>query len=369
MNTLDQIMAGENIDALRQEFQASSNNENKARHAVAQAEQLCQAYGPQAFAFDAEGFASLSVGERTYAAGRFSTPTLGELKARLGRAAQPAQARLSVLIGNGRDDINNIEALQGWGDSRTLYQLASQFNCLESPGTYLTDVTNYFGDRTQGPYSAVSAFPGALLRHYAAPGPDGQHFSQRAEHEINLLADAFSAEQAVVQAGYLKPRNIKVSPAALGEQLAAHFDQIRIGLHEEVEVCFGAHWQPVPAGQVKITQAMTSTLDISSIFSQTEYLPIIRHLLRAAYLGTLLGAAVTGKQRVLLTAIGGGVFENPHPEIWDAITWAVTEARPWLAQDLDVILNVRKFDSIEGRKAADFFAQEAPKYGGRLITF
>ncbi len=43
----------------------------------------------------------------------------------------------------------------------------------------------------------------------------------------------------------------------------------------------------------------------------------------------------------MLTLIGGGVFGNPIPLIWDAIRWAAAETEPLLSRDLDVIVNGR----------------------------
>jgi hypothetical protein len=62
-------------------------------------------------------------------------------------------------------------------------------------------------------------------------------------------------------------------------------------------------------------------------------------LLRAAYLGTLLAAAATNRDRVVLTLVGGGVFGNPIPLILEAIEWALAEVEPLVARDLDGVLN------------------------------
>jgi|GEM_PF-5757502 len=56
------------------------------------------------------------------------------------------------------------------------------------------------------------------------------------------------------------------------------------------------------------------------------YRVITRQLLRAAYLGTLLGAIALGRRVVVLTLIGGGVFGNPIELIWESILWAMEEA-------------------------------------------
>ena len=62
--------------------------------------------------------------------------------------------------------------------ARALFQVASQFNCLEAPGSFVVPVADYLHDPTQGPRASVSAFPATLVRHYAAPQPGGQRFVQ-----------------------------------------------------------------------------------------------------------------------------------------------------------------------------------------------
>ena len=48
-----------------------------------------------------------------------------------------------------------------------IVQLASQFNYLESPGTNITTVSAYRGDRTQGPQGSIEASATTLYRHAA----------------------------------------------------------------------------------------------------------------------------------------------------------------------------------------------------------
>lgn len=69
--------------------------------------------------------------------------------------------------------------------------------------------------------------------------------------------------------------------------------------------------------------------------------PACRQLLRAAYLGTLLAAVTLHRKQVVLTLIGGGVFSNPVPLIWESIVWALEQVEPVLAGDIDVIVNGR----------------------------
>ena len=75
-----------------------------------------------------------------------------------------------------------------------VFQVASQFNCLEFPGPRTTPedgVTNYAQDRTQGPACAVAAGPATVFRNYFVQGhglPAGQR-GQTREGMIDNIAD------------------------------------------------------------------------------------------------------------------------------------------------------------------------------------
>jgi hypothetical protein len=72
------------------------------------------------------------------------------------------------------------------------------------------------------------------------------------------------------------------------------------------------------------------------------------------------------RYQAVLTLIGGGVFGNPLPVIWEAILWAADQAEPLLHQDLHVVVNGRNLGEdvpIEHLHAA------AQARGGTLIRF
>ena len=91
-----------------------------------------------------------------------------------------------------------------------------------------------------------------------------------------------------------------------------------------------------------------------------------RQMLRAAYLGTLLAAATLRQGQVVLTLIGGGVFGNPIPLIWDAIRWAVAETEPLLSRDLDVLVNGRNLGAQVLRETILASVRER---GGAFLVF
>lgn len=232
---------------------------------------------------------------------------------------------------DGAGQATDVGGLQATAPPGSLFQAASQLNCLGSPGPYITPVTEYFHDYTQGPRASISAFPATLLRHYAAPGERGKRFVQTDKTQLNLLADAFGPEVARVESGYLMAQDVR-DPAGLISALTSNFESIRVGVHEGAQVVLGYDF----AGSVedadsrRIAQIFTSTVAGGGYggagMGREEFVGACRQLLRAAYLGTLLAAAALGQRRAVLTLIGGGVFGNPIPLIWESILWAVSEA-------------------------------------------
>jgi hypothetical protein len=303
-------------------LRASAGAGNRSQ--VSAIEAAIQAHPANSFVFDREGAATLRTAAGTFPAGRFETPSIGALRqralaARGGR--EGARVRLWVLDGaSPATDIGSLQATAGPG---TLFQVASQFNCLEAPGPFVTRVTSYFSDPTQGPRASISAFPGTFLRHYAAPGRDGRRFVQATGGpQLNLLEAVCSPGVAQVRSGYLTASDI-ANPSAFVAALESRFEEIRVGVHDDVPVVLGYNWDGAVAGKRRIGEVFTSTFAggeySNTTPSDTTYRPICTALLRAAYLGTLLAAAALGRPKVVLTLIGGGVFGNPIPLIWESI--------------------------------------------------
>jgi hypothetical protein len=332
----------------------------------------------QALSFDARGHGTLTIPGHTFAAGRFEPLTLGELRRRVveARSRRPeAEGRARLWVFAGASPVTDIGSLQAFGPPDALFQVASQFNCLESPGPYLTPVAHYLTDPTQGPRASISAFPGTLLRHYAAPDGRGGRFEQASDgRQIELLGDVCPPEVGGAKNGYLMDDTIADPPAFLAA-LRARFEHIRVGVHDDVEVVLGTQWDgEVPprsgrSGGPRIAQVFTSTV-AGGIYGgeglDELFVPIAKVLQRAAYLGTLLAAAALGRSKVVLTLIGGGVFGNPVEVIWDALSWALAEVEPLLSEDLEVVLNGR--DVLERLGAERLLAGTRPR-GGALLVF
>ncbi len=315
------------------------------RSQVAKIEAAVNADPTGSFDFDARGWSTLRTTVGTFPAGHFETPSVADLRQRAlasPAAGVPGRVRLWVLLGASR--ATDIGALQATAGPGTLFQVASQFNCLEAPGPYITPIADYFRDSTQGPRSAISAFPGTFLRHYAAPAADGRHFVQTPDGaQIDLLEAVCPPGVARVRNGYLTASEV-ADPSAFAAALEDRFEQIRVGVHADVPVVLGYDWDGGVTGDRRIDQVFTSAF-AGGVYggpagNRAIYRPICRALLRAAYLGTLLAAAALGRTKVVLTLIGGGAFRNPVPLIWDSILWAVEEVDR-MGFAMDVIVNSR----------------------------
>jgi len=324
----------------------TSSAEAGDRRQVARIEAVVRAHPETSFHFDAAGTGTLRGTDFCIPAGRFETPSIGALRRRAAAArAGGAGGRVRLWVLDGASPATDIGSLQASAGPGTLFQVASQFNCLESPGPYITPVASYFSDPTQGPRASISAFPGTLLRHYAAPGDGGHRFVQTNDGpQLNLLESVCSPGIAEVRSGYLTSSGITERSAFLAE-LENHFEDIRVGVHDEIPVILGYNWDGGVPGTRRIGQVFTSTLAgggySGASAGDSNYRPICTALLRAAYLGTLLAAVALGRPKVVLTLIGGGAFGNPVRLIWDSICWAINEVEPLVSAAMDVVVNGR----------------------------
>lgn len=314
------------------------------RTLVGRAEAYVKANPATAFTFDPTGLATLTVDEHTWQAGRFETPTLAGLRYRVANLPPIDGARARLWVLDGASPVTDIGALQATAGPSALFQVASQFNCLEATGPHIARVSEYFYDPTQGPRASISAFPATLLRHYAAPGPGGERFVQATDRrQIDLLADVFAPGRSPVGNGYLSDHG-GLGAEALVAALEARFDQIRVGVHDAAQVVLGYNWDGAVADSARrtISQVFTSTVAGGGYGGQrslgSTFESACRQLQRGAYLGTLLAAVALQRRTVVLTLIGGGVFHNPIEVIWEAILTAFDEVAA-LGQPLDVIVN------------------------------
>ena len=255
--------------------------------------------------------------------GEFEILSLGELKEEFKKNKKNRNTNLLLHIKyrDGYTNINQFDtsALQfNCSHSNALFQVASNFNCLEIPradynpfnGYY---ITNKMSDNTQGPSAAGGCAFGSILR-----------LIQHKEKPINLLEDT----PLIVNNGKVKYSENK------------HFkefdsDLIKIGLHKNVRACFlrSNEFKYNKDGPV-INQIYTSTC----INSNNNVNDLSVKLLQAAYEATYLAAIITQAPEIVLTLIGGGVFNNSHQSIIDILVMIHNKYSPYLSKNCNVIL-------------------------------
>jgi hypothetical protein len=222
-----------------------------------------------------------------------------------------------------------------------LFQVASQFNCLEmiEPSVTPEDgVTRYEHDRTQGPACALAAGAALLYRTFFVPVGDQR--GQTTTSQLDGLADVGAALSRALgrppialwemRNGYALCTRSGLDAiahylaAARAEDVDAVARALRIGMHRNVEVTDApAHPGPL------VSQAFCAALPVAYGHVPQRYWQAFAQLiLAAAYEATLLEGVLNAQRGasniVLLTLLGSGAFGNALPWIEAAITQALT---------------------------------------------
>lgn len=281
-------------------------------------------YHPPTAANNYQGTITSLANQKTFSVGKFSTPSLGELRTQI-LARSPTDQKINLT--RFHTLVKDIYALhQEEQMAGAIFQVASQFNCLEFPSPHHLPehgVTNYASDLTQGPACSIACPSGTVFRNYFVDTPQGNQ-GQTADDQLNNLGGV----EDLVENGkyhYWTTRNgyTDSTPQRLarfnslwqeGEWNADVLrDSIRIGLHEDVPVV-GVYEEGQPIRH-NVTQTFCSALSIGYSQAQpSDWEPLARLVLEAMYESTMLVAArralQEGSATVVLTFLGGGVFGN-----------------------------------------------------------
>lgn len=107
----------------------------------------------------------------SFAVGMFETPTIKELWEKINSKLPQLEGKSQGLtFGNISGDVRVL--LKDSANSGAVFQVASQFNCLEMVGPGVTPesgITQYVLDKTQGPACALSCPAGTFYRNYLVP--------------------------------------------------------------------------------------------------------------------------------------------------------------------------------------------------------
>jgi hypothetical protein len=216
-----------------------------------------------------------------------------------------------------------------------IFQVASQFNCLEFINPRITPehgITMYEDDHTQGPVCAIACPAATAYRNYLVPLDD--QLGQTKNKQIDLLGECdklFDESLWKMKNGYMfsTTRQLMILNDKLKvEKWKQTFkDKVQVGVQ-------------VSAGVVKnkkqihnVTQVFCSTSPINYQNIEPDlWEPVSRLLLESCYESTLWTAVHVNEKRkkekkkpapCFLTRIGGGVFGNKQSWIDDAISLAI----------------------------------------------
>jgi hypothetical protein len=286
---------------------------------------------------------------KTYEAGKFSTPSLAELRTMTNeqKLLDKHTGKLTLTL-----ELGDVSAKQANPDNtHSTFQAASQFNCLEFPSPRCAPengITGYAYDRTQGPACSISCGPATAFRNYfASVTRDGKtQQGQTSDNQIDNLADV-NASIGNIDHEYFRVINgytlgTDAGLAAMNDVLAQKSDSemdvlrslLRIGLHSDVQVTSYNWGRQLLTAPHCISQVFGSACSVAySHNSSSLWEPISQLVLSASYEATLHAAlqaaerhnGTNGSRTVFLTALGGGVFGNDMQWIADAITMACTK--------------------------------------------
>ena len=285
----------------------------------------------EGLAYDGESIRSLENG-RSFRCGAFSTPSLDELQSRRG----PVLVE-SFSLGEVVGDVRSLHADRE--NAGSLFQAASQFNCLEMVGPEVTPeagVGHYESDATQGPACAISCGAGAVERNYFTPLAGG--VGQSSTRQIDNLADLGarlgnrSGRLWTMRNGYalVSDRGLEQLSQILSTATTAELRElrglIRVGHQSRTEVT-------LPGAGHLVSQVYCSALPVAYGGGHPDdWEPFARLVLEASYEATLLLALEEkrsgGSGKLFLTLLGGGVFGNRSEWILDAIEAAIDRVEP-----------------------------------------
>lgn len=272
------------------------------------------------------------VNDRTFDCGLFETPSLAELRDRVNKVDTSNNSsqknRLSEIVA----DVSDLHREPR--NTHAVFQAASQFNCLEMVSPEVTPergVGIYQNDWTQGPACAIAAGAGTIFRNYFVPL--GDQIGQTATRQIDCLSQ-FGDALGNSENRYWEMRNgyalVDVEKLGQLESLlnsASHAELDR--LRSLVRIGMQWHTDVTKVGcEHQVSQAYCSGLPVGYCGHATaDWGPFATLILEAAYEATLCSAMINRAEKrsdkLILTLLGGGVFENKESWIAAAMVRAL----------------------------------------------
>lgn len=293
-----------------------------------------------------DGFLYVCKVNTGYRVGNFQMFSLPEIRSQIPDPEfETKRSSIKVIQG----DVRELHSISE--NNLSLFQVASQFNCLEMVDPSVTPedgVLRYEHDNTQGPACAIAAGAATIYRNYLidSNGKIGQSANKQLDCSNELkhkLAEDMGVEPNSLwgmKNGYAIFTNDsllalhKYLTSCDPNTLASYKDSLRIGLQT------GASVTDIKAQQNQlVSQAFSSALPISyhQIDEVELWGPITRLILCATYRLTLnlavLNRLRTGNRKVFLTLVGCGAFQNPKHWVYKAV---MDEIKLVINADLDI---------------------------------
>lgn len=250
------------------------------------------------------------------------------------------------IVGEARS-MHSLSKFQGG-----VVQAASQFNFLEFGSDTVTPeegIEGYIYDQTQGPACAIACAAGTAYRNYLVSVPF-ETTSKRGQHKRAQLNGLEKVENYLecrldqvpweVRNGYIESTREKLEDlnALLKNESVVREEIISllcIGVQEDTTIT-----DLPPEQQALLTQTYNSAISIGYSSLPTHlWEPIAKIVLDATYEATMLvgllktiEARAAGKSRpppILLTKVGGGVFQNCDSWIIASIARAIERVQQY----------------------------------------
>ena len=275
------------------------------------------------------------VNQNNYSIGCFECLSLKELRNKtLNQIRTEEKISCSIVI----DDVRNL--LNSATNNGSIFQVASQFNCLEMVSPDVTPdqgITRYEWDQTQGPACSIAAGAATIYRNYFLP--IDKDFGQTATRQINNLdylteklakdmncktSDLWSLKNGYVITDEKALHQIDTHLTDCNENdLDQYRRLLKIGVHWDIQVTTSLeNQQPI------VTQVFCSALPVAyNKANPSSWSRIAKLILEASYEATLLSGVInkshSNKNSLFLTLLGGGAFGNKEEWIQKAIKRAL----------------------------------------------
>lgn len=252
----------------------------------------------------------------------------------------PKMIKNSLIVTTETGDISEI--MNRSENKNAVFQVASQFNCLEMSGPSIIPedgVTRYANDRTQGPCCAISAGPATVYRNYFAPVTEKEGFQTGQSNDkqicniddlLNVICkiddDNIIRRDFNTQNGYtITTDNClkKMNPIILKnyKMLSGY---IKVGIHSNIQVtCKNWGKEIRTDNDHYVHQVFCSAPSVSYSNNDIKlWEPFARLILNATYEAAFLATINLCSTKLFLTRVGGGVFGCCNSWIDDAIVRA-----------------------------------------------